>query len=270
MATATTRASQTRATQTRRLRRVVEVALAAYDVRPVRVRRLPRGWNATFGVQADDGSRFALRVHRPGGPGEAEVRSELAWLAAVAADTDLVVPRPRPTRDGDRVVVVDDPAVVDDGPRVCDLLRWVDGHFVDARLTPAHLRTIGTLMADLAEHGRRFVRPDGFVRPDVTRWTTSPGAATTRSGRPCSTGPPTRSPRSTRTGTSVSSAPRWNGPGRPATPRPRTGGSGCCTPTCTTRTSCSAPAQPVPTRRSRPASSTSTTAETDRTPTTRR
>ncbi len=171
MATATTPASQTRATQTRRLRRVVDVALAAYDVRPVRVRRLPRGWNATFGVQADDGSRFALRVHRPGGPGEAEVRSELAWLAAVAADTDVVVPRPHPTRDGDRVVVVDDPAVVDDGPRVCDLLRWVDGHFVDARLTDAHLRTIGTLMAALQEHGRRFVRPDGFVRHDVTGWT---------------------------------------------------------------------------------------------------
>ncbi len=196
MATATTPASQTRATQTRRLRRVVEVALAAYDVRPVRVRRLPRGWNATFGVQADDGSRFALRVHRPGGPGEAEVRSELAWLAAVAADTDLVVPRPRPTRDGDRVVVVDDPAVVDDGPRVCDLLRWVDGHFVDARLTPAHLRTIGTLMADLPSTDGGSCGRTGSSAATSPGGPTSPGAATTRSVRPCSTGPPTRSPRS--------------------------------------------------------------------------
>ena len=164
-------ATPTRAAQTRRLRRVVEVALAAYDVRPVRVRRLPRGWNATFGVRTDDGSRFALRVHRPGGPDETAVRSELAWLAALAAGTDLLAPRPHPTRDGDLLVVVDDPAVVDGTSRVCDLLRWVDGHFVDARLTAAHLRTMGTLMADLREHGRRLVRPDGFVRPDVTGWT---------------------------------------------------------------------------------------------------
>jgi Ser/Thr protein kinase RdoA (MazF antagonist) len=161
-----------RAAQTRWLRRVVEVALAAYDVRPVRVRRLPRGWNATFGVQAQDGSRYALRVHRPDGPDAAMVRSELSWLRAISQDTDLVVPRPHPTRDGALLTVVDDPAVVDDtGPRVCDLLGWVEGRFVDARLTPPHLRATGALTARLQEHGRRFVRPDGFVRRDVIRWT---------------------------------------------------------------------------------------------------
>lgn len=158
--------------RTRRLRRVVEAALGAYEVRPVRVRRLPRGWNATFGVRADDGARYALRVHRPDGPDTAMVRSELAWLRAIATGTDLQVPHPQPSRDGDLVTVVDDPAVVaDDGPRTCDLLAWVDGRFVDARLTPAHLRAMGALTARLQEHGRAFARPTGFVRPDVTAWT---------------------------------------------------------------------------------------------------
>jgi Ser/Thr protein kinase RdoA (MazF antagonist) len=167
----------------RRLRRVVEVALGAYDLRPVRVRRLPRGWNATFGVEADDGARYALRVHRPDGPDTAMVRSELTWLRAIGADTDLQVPRPHPTRDGDLVTVVDDPGVVpDDGARTCDLLRWVEGRFVDARLTPAHLRAVGALAARLQEHGRRFVRPEGFVRPDVTGWTRLAGAGDDRLG----------------------------------------------------------------------------------------
>jgi Ser/Thr protein kinase RdoA (MazF antagonist) len=155
--------------RTRRLRRVVEAALGAYDVRPVRVRRLPRGWNATFGVRADDGARYALRVHRPDGPDEAMVRSELTWLEALGSDTDLVVHRPRRTRDGDLLSVVS--GSVEDDARVCDLLHWVDGRFVDARLTPSHLRAMGALMARLQEHGRSFARPEGFVRPDVVAWT---------------------------------------------------------------------------------------------------
>ncbi len=161
---------------------VAERALAAYAVRPVRVRRLPRGWNASFGVLDADGGRHVLRVHRHDGPDEAMVRSELAWLQALGTGTDLLVPRPHRTRDGDLVAVVDMPpgggapaAGARDDVRVCDLLHWVDGRFVDVRLTPAHLRTMGTLMGRLEEHGRRFVRPDGFVRPDVTRWTVLAG-----------------------------------------------------------------------------------------------
>ncbi len=157
--------------QTRRLRRVAEHALARYDLRPVRVRRMPRGWNATFGVLADDGARYALRVHRPGGPDAAMVRSELDWLTSLGEATDLRMPRPRPTRDGDLVVVVQDPDLVgDDRGRACDLLGWVEGHFVDVGLTPTHLRAMGSLVARLQGHGRVFVRPAGFVRPDVTGW----------------------------------------------------------------------------------------------------
>ncbi len=180
-------------------------------------------------------------------------------------------PRPHPTRDGDLLVVVDDPAVVDDGPRVCDLLRWVDGHFVDVRLTPAHLRTMGTLMADLEEHGRRFVRPDGFVRPDVTGWTDL-AAARRRPARRRGARPGGRRARRARARLGPRRRPGHGGTGQGGARRRRGGRAGRA-----------AARRPAPRERpvrlplagsrrdaSRPASSTSTTAATARTPTTRR
>lgn len=160
----------TRAGQSRRLRLLAQRALAAYPVRPARVSRLATGWNATFRVDAVDGSRYALRVHRTTGPDAAMVRTELAWLAALRRDTPLRVPEPVPTVDGAPLVIVEHPAVP--GARTCDLLRWVPGRFIERGLTPSHLEAVGRLMGRLQNHGRGFDVP-GFTRPrpdDVTRF----------------------------------------------------------------------------------------------------
>lgn len=163
-------ASLTRAGQSRRLRQVAERALTAYPIRPTRVSRLATGWNATFRVDAADGARYALRVHRPTGPDTAMVRTELGWLAALRRETPLPVPEPVPAVDGAPLVVVEHPAVPE--KRTCDLLRWVPGRFVDRGLRPEHLQAVGRLMGRLQRHGRTF-DPPGFVRPrpdDVTRF----------------------------------------------------------------------------------------------------
>lgn len=133
------------------------VALAAYDVPVARVTRLPRGFNTTFRVDGTDGRRYVLRVQRPDGPTERMVRSEMEWLAALRADTGLVVPEPVPTRDGDLLTTAGDP------PLPCVLYRWVEGRFLDRGLTPAHLRRVGAFTARLHAHGARF-RPAGFHR----------------------------------------------------------------------------------------------------------
>lgn len=65
-----------------------------------------RGFNTTFRVDGRAGGRYVLRVQRIGGPTAAMVRSEAAWLAALCRDTDLVLPEPVPTQDGDLVTVV--------------------------------------------------------------------------------------------------------------------------------------------------------------------
>jgi len=86
----------------------------------------------------------------------------MAWLAAISRDTDLVVPRPVPTRSRELLTVVADPAVPE--PRACALYHWVDGRFVDERLSVPQLRRLGEFTAKLQLHGARM---NGFDRGRV-------------------------------------------------------------------------------------------------------
>lgn len=154
-------------------RRVALDALTRFDVRPARVRRLPRGWNTGYGVRDRDGARYVLRVHRDGGPDHDAVRTELAWLRALRRDTDLAVPEPVRARDGDLLVTVERPG---GGISAVDLLRWVDGSFLGAERTrPAHLRAYGRLSATLHAHAVGWSggwdAGGASSRPDPLGWT---------------------------------------------------------------------------------------------------
>lgn len=151
-----------RAGRTRRLRRLANVALSAYDVPVARLTPLSRGLNTTFRVDGADGNRYVLRVQRPDGPTTAQVGSEMDWLTALGRDTDLVVPRPVATRSGERLTVVADPAVPE--PRTCVLYHWVDGRFTDERLSAPQLYRVGEFTAHLQHHGNRM---SGLDRPRV-------------------------------------------------------------------------------------------------------
>jgi len=100
-----------RAGQTRRIRPLVQAVLRQYPISPVRLARLPAGFNTAFRVQTADGARYVLRVHRPDGLTTAMVRAELAWLAALRQETELAAPAPLPNRDGDLLTVAAHPGV---------------------------------------------------------------------------------------------------------------------------------------------------------------
>ncbi|WIV61546.1 phosphotransferase enzyme family protein [Amycolatopsis nalaikhensis] len=155
-----------RAGRTRRLRRLAETALTAYAVPVARLTPLGRGANTTFRVDGADGHRYVLRVQRPDGPDVSRVRSEMRWLAALGRDTDLVVPRPVPTRERDLVTVVADPAVPE--PRTCVLCHWVEGRFVDERLRAPQLYAVGAFTARLQLHGSRMSGLDRGRVDDLT------------------------------------------------------------------------------------------------------
>ncbi|MEV6874446.1 phosphotransferase [Amycolatopsis sp. NPDC051128] len=154
--------------RTRRLRRLAEAALTAYDVPVARLTPLARGLNTTFRVDGADGHRYVLRVQRPDGPGVARVRSEMAWLAALRRETDLVVPQPVPTRRRDLATVVADPAVPE--PRTCVLCHWVEGRFVDERLSAPQLYAVGEFTARLHLHGARMNGLDRGRVDDLTEF----------------------------------------------------------------------------------------------------
>src|SRR5436309_679082 len=90
-----------------RLRRVAESALACYGLAGAPVRLLTHRSNTLFSVGRD----YVLRINRPDPPPVARLRGELIWLDALRHDTDLIVPEPVATRDGEWLVSVDGPGL---------------------------------------------------------------------------------------------------------------------------------------------------------------
>jgi Ser/Thr protein kinase RdoA (MazF antagonist) len=166
--------------QVARLRRLAVRALDSFPLVDPQLRFIAHGENTTFRVDAsiDDGSlgaperreRFLLRVHRPARHGRRvdssiAIRSELRWLTALREDTDLLVPEPLLTRDGDLVTTVASAEVPE--PRVCSVVRWMDGRIHADSPRPVHLHRLGGAMARLHNHADQWVPPTDFVR---IRW----------------------------------------------------------------------------------------------------
>jgi Ser/Thr protein kinase RdoA (MazF antagonist) len=153
------------------LRRVAVRALDAYPLAEPRLTFVAHGENTTFQVIArvDGGTveRFLLRVHRPMRHGRfidsgAAIAAELRWLTALRAQTDLSVPEPLRTRDGDLTTTASAPGVR--RPRVCSVLRWMDGRRYAGSPRPVYLHRLGGAMARLHNHADKWPRPEGFVR----------------------------------------------------------------------------------------------------------
>jgi Ser/Thr protein kinase RdoA (MazF antagonist) len=113
------------------------------------------------------GSRFALRVHRPGYHSAGEIESELAWTEALRAGGVVETPSVVPATDGRRVVSV---AAPDIGARNVVLFEWLAGAAPDldsGDAAAAQFQTLGAISARMHEHAKRWRTPPGFTRP---RW----------------------------------------------------------------------------------------------------
>jgi Ser/Thr protein kinase RdoA (MazF antagonist) len=123
--------------------------------------------NHTFRIDAAAGS-FFLRVHRPGYQSAAAIASELAWLTALRAETDLPVPRPLAGRDG-RIIQQFAPGGV--APRHAVLFAAEPGREpVPADDLAGLFKTLGRYAATVHRHVEGFRPPADFVRP---RWDTA-------------------------------------------------------------------------------------------------
>jgi Ser/Thr protein kinase RdoA (MazF antagonist) len=151
--------------QLARLRRLGRTALESYGLEGAVLTPLGYAENATFKVAGPDRAMYVLRVSRPGVHTVGTIASEMAWLEALRRDTGLGVPEPVAAHDGSLVVSASDAAVPE--RRLCVVLRWFDGRFMNKRLTPAHLAHVGTLTAGLHSHSESWVPPTRFERPRV-------------------------------------------------------------------------------------------------------
>lgn len=138
---------------------VAATAVESYGITDARLERLGGLDTVNYRVDTSDARRYLLRLHDPRRHPQVSVASELAWLAHLAAETALVVPRPVPNRFGQTVTIVE---AAPGTSFVCTLMRWVEGEPLSGSMTDAHARQAGAVMARL--HASPFTPPPGFVR----------------------------------------------------------------------------------------------------------
>ncbi len=120
--------------------------------------------NATF--LAEEGPRrLTLRLHRPGYHSAEEVRSELAWIAALRQASVVETPAPIPATDGGLLGTLRHGAEA----RMVVAFDWVPGRSPtpEEDLT-GWFTALGAVTGRLHAHARAWARPPGFVRK---RWT---------------------------------------------------------------------------------------------------
>ena len=147
--------------QARRLRPLALNALKSYALNVTHLRLVTNDVNGIFRIDTSDGRKFILRVTLPeGGHNLEHVAAEMDWLAALARDTDLSVPRPLPARDGSLVVETGASGVPE--PRLCTIFSWVPGKDLAEELSPSNITKLGELMARLHAHALTYHPPTGL------------------------------------------------------------------------------------------------------------
>jgi Ser/Thr protein kinase RdoA (MazF antagonist) len=152
------------------LSRLAESSLAAWGIGDAVLALIKHRENAVFKVSTSSGQSFALRIHRGGYHTDAELRSELQWMAALQND-GVDVPQVIPTLTGDLFIVAAMPGTQE--PLQLDLFAWIDGEQLgtaenglgkDAANIARIYRVIGNVAARLHNHAASWPLPDGFVR----------------------------------------------------------------------------------------------------------
>ena len=147
---------------------LLELAIAAtqnYDLPAgLQVKLINLSENATYAVQAPDGQRWALRIHREGYHARAAIASELAWLQALRADHVVVTPLPVAGRNGEIIQIVRHPGLK--APRHVVLSHWETGvePGIDHDLAQP-FEVLGEVTARMHRHARTWPRPAWFTRP---------------------------------------------------------------------------------------------------------
>jgi Ser/Thr protein kinase RdoA (MazF antagonist) len=117
--------------------------------------------NATYRLDASDGRRVVLRVHRTGYHTRDAIQSELAWVRSLRDEQVVSTAPVVPTPDGREVVGVRHPGGEE---RFVVAFEWMDGvHPPEDRLVDDFAQ-LGAITARLHGHAKTWQQPAGFTR----------------------------------------------------------------------------------------------------------
>ncbi|GGJ37506.1 phosphotransferase enzyme family protein [Deinococcus roseus] len=155
--------------QIHRLRKVAFEALGAYPFEVKKLSTLNHGFNTTFRVDDTAGHKYALRINVNSRRTTENVQAEMAWLEALAADTDIPVVKPIRTSAGPILQMLEVPGFADPLPSA--LFEWIPGPLLGDRLSRngvSLVHQLGQVTAKLHQHASGWTLPAGCALPTTT------------------------------------------------------------------------------------------------------
>lgn len=159
-----TYADLSRRSQIRRMHAAARLALGDYGLQDADLRVVNHDFNTTFRVTAADGTRAALRINVNSQFGPEAIDAEAEWVRAIAAETDVHVPAPIPTRDGRSATRTSCAGI--DRPLGAVLYRWIDGPNLGEPAPLVGLEALGQAAARLHAHAETWRSPAIAARPN--------------------------------------------------------------------------------------------------------
>ena len=143
---------------------VAEAATKHFDLPPnLSVKMINLSENATYGIVAPNGQRWALRIHRDGYHSKDAIASELAWLMDLRNSGVVVTPRPVKGLNGEIIQEVSHPGLA--VSRYVVLSDWETGSepgIGQNLIKPFEI--LGEVTARMHAHARQWKRPSFFTR----------------------------------------------------------------------------------------------------------
>ena len=147
---------------------LAEAATHHYDLpSSLNVKLINLSENTTYKVEAPDGRRWALRIHRDGYHSKIAIASELAWLMDLRQSGVVVTPKPVQGRDGEIIQVIGHPRLK--APRHIVLSEWETGAEPGiGENLEAPFEVLGEVTARMHKHTQGWKRPSWKKNSDST------------------------------------------------------------------------------------------------------
>jgi Ser/Thr protein kinase RdoA (MazF antagonist) len=121
-------------------------------------------YNATFKVETNEGTQFALRINVNSPRSVANLKAEIAWVNFLTTDARVKVPHPIASSKGDYFVTFNHG---DKGSELkCVLYSWLEGEELGDEPTAEQIRSLGAAMATLHLSSNDFELPADAALPD--------------------------------------------------------------------------------------------------------
>lgn len=138
---------------------VAREALAQFGVVPARLRVLNHAFNTTFRVDAEGGTKFALRVNVNSRQTPAKLAAEAAWVEALSREEGVRVPALVRTREGEPYAEAAYPG--SEWRLSAVLYTWLPGSLIGFRAPVERYRDLGDMAARLHRHAAYWQMPEG-------------------------------------------------------------------------------------------------------------